>query len=176
MKQATVTRGRVAVPIEVRFWPKVQKTDGCWLWTAGRDKDGYGQFRVHVAPYTNRHVHAHRVAWELTYGPIPSGLCVCHRCDNPGCVRPDHLFLGTLDENNQDKVKKGRQSKGLETKPWLRAKGEGHPKAKLTTDDVRQIRARFSGGATSTELAAAYGVTTQAIRAIALRKVWRHVS
>lgn len=86
-----------------RFWSKVNKTDGCWLWIASRHKKGYGQFKL-----DGKMRKAHRVAWELTYGPIPPDKNVCHTCDNPPCVRPDHLFLGTNGDNVRDAVKKGR--------------------------------------------------------------------
>lgn len=98
-------------PLELRFWPKVQKSDGCWLWIAGGDgKTGYGRIREGRAGRPT--LLAHRVAWELTFGPIPDGLFVCHHCDTPRCVRPDHLFLGTSDDNNKNAAAKGRFDKG----------------------------------------------------------------
>lgn len=98
-------------PLEERFWPKVRKTDTCWWWTAGGDKaDGYG--RIRAGGRGTPTLLAHRAAWEITFGPIPDGLEVCHTCDTPRCVRPDHLFLGTSLQNNQDMVAKGRQAKG----------------------------------------------------------------
>lgn len=88
----------------VRFWTYVQRGTGCWVWTASRYPGGYGQFRRKGGPLRG----THRVAWELARGPIPEGLHVCHRCDNPVCVRPSHLWLGTHSENMQDAHRKGR--------------------------------------------------------------------
>jgi len=91
-------------PVAERFWEKVDKTDGCWLWTASRTTSGYGQF----CPVGNVPRKAHRIAWELTYGPVPEGAHVLHRCDTPLCVRPDHLFLGDAAANVDDMWTKSR--------------------------------------------------------------------
>jgi hypothetical protein len=106
--QACFNKGRCK-PIEVRFWAKVNKTPTCWLWTAstrkGRGK--YGQINL------NGMQRAHRVSWQLAYGPIPNGLHVLHKCDVPACVRPGHLFLGTHRDNMDDARQKGRLIDGL---------------------------------------------------------------
>ena len=93
-----------------RFWLKVAKSDGCWEWTAGRSTGGYGQFKLYING-RHRTINAHRAGWLLFKGPIPDGMEVCHRCDNPPCVRLDHLFLGTISDNARDMVAKGRHDK-----------------------------------------------------------------
>jgi len=98
---------RKAIPLTNRFWDKVQISDrnSCWIWT-GTTPAGYGQIRGEPPKY--KKLRAHRVSYELHFGPIPKNKLVCHTCDNPKCVNPDHLFLGTSLDNNRDMVKKGR--------------------------------------------------------------------
>ena len=111
-----------------RFWGKVQKgpDDQCWHWVAYKRPDGYGQFYL-----DGKTVTAHRTAWQLTSGRIPNGLCVCHKCDNPSCVNPGHLFLGTMTDNIRDRDAKGRNGSN---------QGENGPTAILTEKDVLDIR------------------------------------
>lgn len=92
----------------VRFWSKVDKTSTCWLWTGMPNGWGYGTFKVSAG--NDR--FAHRLSWEIHKGPIPKGLCVCHKCDRPICVNPDHLFLGSHRDNRDDAIRKGRWPKG----------------------------------------------------------------
>lgn len=108
-----VKTGPKIAPVADRFWPKVNKSGptiraelgSCWVWTASRDRSGYGKFgRGRLRGWTK----ASRVSWELAHGAIPNGLWVLHRCDNPPCVNPGHLFLGTARDNNRDTAAKGR--------------------------------------------------------------------
>lgn len=150
-----------------RFWAKVEKTDDCWLWRAGRNSSGYGAFSL----THHKQVRAHRFSYEEIYGPIPDGLIVCHRCDNPICVNPAHLFLGEPRDNSADMVRKGRQAtgdhvlperrargerNGMYTKPETRSVGERHWKARLTWNDVDDIRTSYLAGASIDDLAARY--------------------
>lgn len=102
-KAALVRNGLIAPTLADRFWSFVRKGDGCWEWQGHINAFGYGEI------YVNRkHVRAHRLSWEINNGPVPGGLYVCHLCDNPKCVRPDHLFVGTHRDNMQDGKSKGR--------------------------------------------------------------------
>ncbi len=150
--------------LAVRFWSKVNKAGACWLWVACTDGHGYGTISV-----KNRPVKAHRVAWELTYGPIPGRLWVLHKCDNPPCCNPAHLFLGTAVDNSADMVSKGRGR-------YTPGEGESNGKAKLTNEIVRSIRAEYAaGGITQMQLSAKYNVTQAQISLIVLRKEWKHI-
>jgi hypothetical protein len=146
-----------------RFWPKVKKGENCWEWQ-GCLSSGYGCLSLGKG----RSERAHRLSWELHFGPIPDGLFVCHHCDNPPCVRPDHLFLGTVVHNSNDMIRKGRGDG---------AKGETSKKSHLTESHVKSMRKLHSEGMFSaTDIAWLFGVDRSASRAIISRRSWRHVA
>jgi len=154
-------------PLHDRFWKYVQKSDGCWLWTGATTNGGYGV--IQSGPRPARIVRAHRLSYEMHFGPFDESLDVCHRCDNPRCVRPDHLFVGTAKTNVADMVAKGRASSGG-------VRGERHGRAKLTEAQVLAIRAAYASGTTSQrQLARDYAVDRGTIRFIVMRKHWTHV-
>lgn len=169
-----------------RFWQRVDKSGDCWLWTARRDKDGYGGISI-----GSKNFRAHRIAYELTFGAIPKGLIVCHHCDNPPCCNPSHLFLGTQQDNSTDRVKKGRAASGdrngsrlhperrprgaqhrWQTKPESRLHGERNGRAKLSEKDVQKIRNRLSNGEKRSVLAKEFNVSWTAINYIAQGRNW----
>jgi hypothetical protein len=161
-------------PFADRFWSKVEKADDCWLWRGTMTAPGYGVFSVNIEGQ-HFNVRAHRFAYELTYGRVLPGFFVCHRCDNRGCVRPDHLFVGTPMENSRDMVIKGRQAKG-ERASHGKPLGSQNGRAILTEADVASIRQRYATGAiTQRELAAEYGVARARISSVVLYRTWRHV-
>jgi len=140
-----------------------KKEAACWEWIGAKDRDGYG--RINVGP-DKRSYQAHRLAWELTYGPIPEGVFVCHHCDSPGCVNPNHLFLGSNSDNIQDALKKGRKWK------FPDRSGENHPRAKLTWDNVQYIREN-QGVITQREMAQTFGVSISTIAMVVTNRNWR---
>lgn len=146
--------------MEERFIEKIHFTTECWYWTAYKDRQGYGRFTL--GGWSQR---AHRVSYELFVGPIPDGLEVLHKCDNPSCVNPGHLEVGTNLLNMQQKAERGRS-----------AKGEDHGSAKLTEEQVLEIRQRFAeGGVSKTALAEEYGVSRTTIRRLVRREIWAHL-
>lgn len=148
-------------PIEERFWELVDKGDGtgCWDWKGSFGEGGYALLATRK--FGNR---AARISYILHYGSIPRGLYVCHHCDNPRCVRPEHLFLGTPHDNVADMIEKGRH-----------AHGERHWKSKLTESDIPAIRALRAAGLSQQKIADRYGVSQETIGRIIRRKNWTHV-
>lgn len=147
-----------------RFWNKVEiPTDPshCWLWVASQDQFGYGRFR-----FEGKNRHAHRVAWILLNGDILKGLWVLHRCDNPQCVNPGHLFLGTAFDNNRDMFKKGRQGD---------RKYDKNGRAKITKIQAIEIKRRRLEGEKCAPIAKQFGLSEAAVSYIGIGKNWKGI-
>ena len=151
--------------VESWFWSRVDKGSalgGCWLWTGGKDRDGYGKF-AH-GPHSNRtHMRAHDFAYEAAIGPR-GDLYVLPRCGVRACCNPEHLFLGTAKSNYDDAKSKGRNTRG-----------ERIGTSRFTADDVRRIRAEVSGGRSRREIVQEIGCSKHAVAAIVNRETWAHV-
>lgn len=151
----------VTVGLRERFLDRVDvsHTAGCWRWVGGQRRRGYGCIYI-----DGRHYSAHRVSHQLFVGPVLDGQCVLHVCDNPACVRPDHLRAGTQADNIADMMKKGRSPIG-----------EQRSISKLTAEDVLSIRQLHANGVPQSDLARRYGVGQSNVSLICSRKTWRHV-
>lgn len=143
-----------------RFIQKVTKTDGCWLWNANKDEHGYGLVWIQ-----NRRYFAHRVSYQIHTAVEPGDLHVLHRCDNPSCVNPDHLFLGTQRDNVLDCAAKGRTSRG-----------EKRYSAKLTDETARRVIELRKSGVLIEAVAKMFGVSPATVSKVANRKIWKHVT
>lgn len=160
-KKDTVTGQFVSRSLKERFWEKVNKRgpDECWEWH-GSKVCGYGQIRQR-RDEGGKMEYAHRISWELAYGPIPEGKCVLHRYDNRGCVNPAHLSIGTKVDNMRDRNEKGWQ-----------AHGESIGSAKLTEQDVREICCFLDAGYSIIEIAKGYEVSQATISYIKTGETW----
>lgn len=159
-------RGRPPVPLEERFWPKISSTNaaGCREWLGQKDRNGYGSIGL-----GRKRVNTHRLAMALHLGldlDDLRGLCVCHKCDNPACCEPSHLFLGTQRDNIHDAIVKGRRGSTA---------GELNCRSKLTAQAVQQMRELRKAGRTFESIGAEFGVKSNAARKAALGLTWRHV-
>lgn len=153
-------------PLAARFWEKVDKRgpDECWPWIAALDNKGYGVMGK------RRKVHrAHRVGWEVVYGPIPDGAEVCRECDNPPCCNPAHWFLGTHADNMADMAAKGRNFTGE------RPRGEQHGNSKLTEEKVQQIRLLKANRISPADIAKQFEVSISTVYAVVTYEVWKHI-
>lgn len=148
--------------LQERFWSHVDKTDTCWLWRPSAKSGDYGRIREYGR---SRKLKAHRVSWEIHFGPLDAGQQVLHKCDNPPCVRPDHLFIGSPATNAADRVAKNRQAKGQQTGV-----------AKLNPDLVRAIRKRLDECGNQRQTAREFGVSSVTVCWIANGKTWKHVT
>lgn len=167
----------VLASIDVRFWRHVKRGSDseCWVWT-GQTVGRYGRMRSSDG---ERLVPAHRVAYELLVGPIPSGLRVLHRCDNPPCCNPAHLLVGTQAENMNDMRTKGRAASGdrsgARLHPERIARGEAQGHAKLSNAMVREIRSLTASGLNQRVIAKLFGVAQPTVSDISTGRTWRHV-
>lgn len=160
--------GPKPTPIKIRFERYIERIteSGCWLWVGAVNNMGYGVMGLQIGQPTLRrtkNIYAHRLSWELGHGQIPAGLFVLHKCDVPCCVNPAHLFLGDQKDNLADAATKGRS-----------CRGERNGTAKLTEEEVRQIRTMATSTSHSS-LAAAFGVSRRLIGVIVQRKLWKHI-
>jgi hypothetical protein len=190
-------------PLAERFWPKVNKNGHvaraelgpCWEWRAGRDRKGYGRFHLRADENEGKaETLAHRSAWSMANGPIPNGLQVLHRCDNPPCVNLAHLWLGSNAENRADMMAKGRAARGdrhrSKTRPETVARGEAHwsrraPESvtrgerssfsKLSEREAREVISRLARGERQRDIASDYGVTANTIWRINVGRTWGHI-
>lgn len=155
---------RVVVVFEERFWAKVQRKsqEMCWEWVGHRHYKGYGMFKGMGGKLEK----AHRVSYEMRHGRVPGDMHVLHRCDNPPCVNPDHLWAGTNAENVADREAKGRGG---------RLQGSLHWAAKLTEEQVIMMRRLHAEGAKQKDIVARFGVDKSRVSAIINRKIWRHI-
>lgn len=157
------TPSRRDMTVEERFWSKVSKTDGCWIWQGTRGRSGHGALKV-----AGKMVGAHRLSWEFANGPIPPGAYICHRCDNPPCVCPNHLYAGDSTTNMRDRVERGDRG------AW--ASGSDHVNAVLTEDQVSDLRRLHQTGQWSQrQLAAHFGIAQVSVGRIVRREYWRHI-
>lgn len=144
-----------------RIVRRIKPTSNCWLWTGGKNDTGYGTFNVNGKTY-----RVHRLIYEMHFGIIPIGMWVLHKCDNPPCVNPMHLFLGTCADNNADMVKKGRLVNPI---------GIHHGRAKLNNQKVRTIRQLANGGMTMRQIGDKIGVSHGTIADLLRGRTWSHV-
>ena len=149
-----------------RFWDKFERPEeGCWNWNASKDSYGYGYIGRRNKSAGSACIRSHRLSWMLWNGPIPDGMCICHKCDNPSCVNPDHLFLGSHKDNMQDMFSKERRKS---------VKGENHGLAKLTNTQAETIKDLvLAYGMSGSEASRIYGLPRNRAHYIVKGKLWR---
>ena len=149
----------------MQFWKKVDTSGDCWEWQGMKYPTGYGRFG-----WKGKVAYAHRVSWEITNGPIPDGMVIMHTCDNPSCVRPDHLQLGTQTENMKDRDRKGR----FRMPEYHR--GDSHPSSKMNSSTVLKMRSLYDRGlATPADLARSFGYKYNTVWSAVMRHSWKHL-
>lgn len=160
-------------PLAERFWEKVDRRDKeeCWEWTGGTDSHGYGTLQIgtHDKPFPGK---AHRISYELHYGSIPDGMLVCHKCDNPPCVNPNHLFVGSYSDNIEDCYAKNRR----DAPPGHGKIGEDHPSSHFSNEQVLRWREDFpKSGMTMTSFAELHGIPRNTMVSILKRQNYKHI-
>jgi hypothetical protein len=169
MQRLTNAGGAFRRRTEAEVWAMIEAGSmlipwcGCRIWLGAATKNGYGQVQIN-----GKKIYLHRLVYERRKGYIPDGMNVCHTCDIPACINEDHLWLGTFQQNHEDKVKKGRARGG-------RMVGEEHLQAKLTAEEVLAIRERYARGETQTSLAKEFGVRQGHLTNVIARRCWRHI-
>lgn len=167
MRHLRAQKTRAIPTEEERFWSNIDKSggpDACWPWMGQKGRGGYGKFRVGS---DRKLVPSHRYALIVAGSGIPDGMFALHSCDNPPCCNPSHLRAGTTADNARDRTERGRRHDTA---------GEKSPSARLTNEDVREIRARHSAGETLGALGVAFGMTSSNIQFIVTRRTWKHVA
>lgn len=171
--------GRPRETLESKFWSKVKKgrsLDDCWEWTASKFKAGYGQLTHGYAEGEHKNLKGHRVSYEIHFGAIPDGMLVCHRCDEPSCANPRHLYLGTWQDNVQDMIVKGRR---------YDTSGANNGQAKITAKIAEQIRKEYAKNDptfnryqrrkwSQAKLGAKYGITQTVVSNIVNGNYWKN--
>lgn len=153
---------RPRVPMVARFWAMVSEQGDCWIWGGALDRDGYG--RIGLPGGHSKYIRSHRFSWLIHYGPIPTQMCVLHRCDNPSCVRPDHLWLGTTADNQTDMMAKRRSTHG-----------DRSARARLNKAQVLSVLEMLADDVPGATIARHFAVSASAISAIKRCRTWRYV-
>lgn len=155
-----------------RFLIKIspENENGCMEWLGWKNSGGYGKFSIY-----KKYITAHRFSYLYFIGHLPDEMCVCHHCDNPGCVNPKHLFLGTRSENMKDMANKGRHPNKKGIPLTIDNRGSNHVFAKLDEAKVKDIKIKLSKGIKGSIIAREYGVVEQIIYEIKNNKNWKHV-
>ena len=146
-----------------KFWKKIKKTEGCWLWTGAKNSHGYGYVKRRGKTY-----RTHRYVWEIMKGHIPSGVCVLHCCDVRNCVNPEHLYLGSYSDNAYDAHRRGHRS-------YSHLKGSKHGMAKLDESKVKVIKTYLENGFTCLSLSKVYQVSPATISRIKRKEGWVNI-